>query len=69
MNAIFKSDNKLVINGADSSEILLINNFIVNSETKSLKATPTLDINGDASGLVLELVDAPVAEESETVGE
>lgn len=69
MNAIFKSDNKLVINGADSSEILLINNFIVNSETKLLKATPTLDINGDASGLVLELVDAPVAEESETVGE
>lgn len=69
MNAIFKSDNKLVINGADSSEILLINNFIVNSETKSLKTTPTLDINGDASGLVLELVDAPVAEESETVGE
>lgn len=76
MNAIFKSENKLVINGADASEILLIKNFIEEAKTKTLKATATLDINGDESGMILELVDAEANEEpseetvdSESTGE
>jgi len=57
MKAIFKENNKLVLNSADRNEQLVLGDFIqkaTNGEY-SINYTKTLDINGDISGMVIEL--------------
>lgn len=64
MNAIFKDNNKIIVNGADSSEKILLEEFC-NSlvEGKEIKLTKLYDINGVVSGIAIEIVDKPVPEE------
>lgn len=58
MNAIFKDDNKIIINGADSSEKILLEELCNKvEEGKTVKITKLFDINGDVSGIAVELVD------------
>jgi len=65
MNAIFKDNNKIIVNGADSSEKILLEEYC-NSLTgdKEVKITKLYDINGVVSGIAIEIVDKPVPEEN-----
>ncbi len=58
MKAIFKDKKKLVLNSADSNEKLVLDEFI-NKANKTDKFnivfTRVLDINGDISGMTVEL--------------
>lgn len=70
MNAIFKGNNKIIVNGADSSEKILLEDFCNSlTEDKEVKLTKLYDINGVASGLAIEIVDKPTPEEPEEVND
>lgn len=66
MQAIMKKDNKIIINGADSSERILLENLVAQSknENKKIVLENILDINGDVNGILMALTDIP--EESNT---
>lgn len=65
MNAIFKDNNKIIVNGADSSEKILLQDFCDSlTEGKEVKITKLYDINGVVSGIAIEIVDVPVPEEN-----
>lgn len=65
MNAIFKDNNKIIVNGADSSEKILLEDFCNSfTEDKEIKITKLYDINGVVSGIAIEAVDKPVPEEN-----
>ena len=68
MNAIFKSEKRLLITGSDRDERLLLKNFLsaLTDESLKLEAKPLLDINGDETGISIELVE--VTEDSEENG-
>lgn len=59
MYAKFVDQDKLIINSADESEQLIIKDFIdmVNSGNYELVINKLLDINGDASGVCIELIE------------
>lgn len=54
MVANFKTDNKIIITGADRSEALLIKNLISASLNKEVVLDEFFDINGDVNGLSIE---------------
>lgn len=58
MKAIFKSDDMLIINSADSTERLLANSFVekANSGEMVFEVNKLVDINGDIAGMSLALV-------------
>ena len=62
MNAIFKTSNRILITGSDSDERLLIKDFIEASVEKAFEVKALVDINGDETGLSIELVDRPADE-------
>lgn len=65
MNAIFKDNNKIIVNGADSSEKILLEEYCNSlTEDKEVKITKLYDINGVVSGIAIEVVDKPVPEEN-----
>ncbi len=69
MKAIFKENDKLVLNSADRNEQLVLGDFIqkaTNGEY-TISYTKTLDINGDISGMVIELVNAEPSTPTEAV--
>lgn len=57
MKAIFKENKKLVLNSADANEQLVLDEFIkkANSGRFSFVYTKLLDINGEVSGMAIEL--------------
>ena len=58
MNAIFKDNDKIIINGADSSEKILLEELCNMVEAgKSVKITKLYDVNGDVSGIAIQVVD------------
>lgn len=58
MNAIFKDNNKIIVNGADSSEKILLEDFCDSlTEEKEVKITKLYDINGVVSGIAIEITD------------
>lgn len=61
MQAIMKKDNKIIINGADSSERILLENLVAQSkdENKKIVLENILDINGDVNGILIALTDIP----------
>lgn len=58
MQGIFKDGKKLIVNGADSDERILVNNFFeeVTSPNNVIEVNKVLDINGDADGLIFTAV-------------
>lgn len=67
MQAIVKGENKILINGADYSEKILIENLIEagNSANKETKYESVLDINGEVTGCMITILDKVVEEISE----
>lgn len=67
MQAIIKSDNEIIINGADSSERILLNAIVKKSteENVNIKMESIKDINGDVAGTSITLEEKEVASESE----
>lgn len=59
MYSIFKDTNRLLINGANESEQLVMAEFIemAKSGNYELVINKLLDINGDATGMCIELVE------------
>lgn len=59
MNATFKTQSRLLITGSDNDERLIIKEFIkaASDENKTFEVKPLVDINGDETGLSIELVD------------
>ena len=57
MQAIVKGENKILINGADHSERILIENIVNSSSNKEIKFESVLDINGDVTGCMITLND------------
>lgn len=59
MNATFKTQSRLLITGSDNDERLIIKEFIkaASDETKTFEVKSLVDINGDETGLSIELVD------------
>ena len=60
MNAIFKTKDRLLITGSDSDERLIIKDFANTSKDKNIIVSTLVDINGDETGLSIELVDKSV---------
>ena len=60
MNAIFKTKDRLLITGSDSDERLIIKDFASASKDKNIIVSTLVDINGDETGLSIELVDKSV---------
>lgn len=67
MQAIVKGENKILINGADHSEKILIENLIEagNSTNKETKYESVLDINGEVTGCMITILDKVIEETSE----
>lgn len=65
MQAIIKSDNEIIINGADSSERILLNAIVKKSteENINIKMESIKDINGDVAGTSITLEEKEVASE------
>lgn len=59
MNVVFKTKDRVIITGADCDEKLLLKEFIANANltTKTVVITALTDINGEETGLSIELVD------------
>lgn len=59
MYSIFKDTNRLLVNGANESEQLVMAEFIemAKSGNYELVINKLLDINGDATGMCIELVE------------
>ena len=59
MQAILKSENKLLINGADTSEKILVENLVKlgNDTNKEIKFESVLDINGEVTGCMITIED------------
>lgn len=59
MYSIFKDTNRLLVNGANESEQLVMAEFIemAKSGNYELVINKLLDINGDATGKCIELVE------------
>ena len=57
MNAIFKENDKLVLNSADNNEQLILQRFIskANDNKYDIFFNKLLDINGNTSGMSIEL--------------
>lgn len=69
MNAIFKTPSRLLITGSDSDERLLVQGFIKAAQDKDFKVDALVDINGDETGLSIELIDKVVEPSSGVVEE
>lgn len=65
MQAIIKSDNEIIINGADSSERILLNAIVKKSteENINIKMESIKDINGDVAGTSITLEEKEVVSE------
>lgn len=59
MIAIFKEKEKLILNSADNNEQLILGSFIskANDEKYNITFTKLVDINGNTSGMCIELHD------------
>ena len=62
MQAILKSESKIIITGADSSEKILLENIVKEAENKTVKFETVLDINGDTTGCLISLEDSSTEE-------
>lgn len=58
MNAIFKNKNKLVVTGCDNDERIIIKDFIENAKNKEVDFQELVDINGDQTGVAIEIKDS-----------
>lgn len=60
MQSILKSENKILINGADSSEKILIENLVNKANLEGSKTTfeSVLDINGDITGCLITVIES-----------
>lgn len=63
MNAIFKTKDRLLVTGSDSDERLLVKEFVNAAKSKDFKIEALVDINGDETGISIELVDKIVKPE------
>ena len=57
MNAIFKTKDILLVTGSDSDERLLVKEFVNAAKSKDFKIEALVDINGDETGISIDLVD------------
>lgn len=57
MNAILKSENKILINGADSSEKILVQSLVERAANSDITFESVLDINGEITGCMITLSD------------
>ena len=57
MNAILKSENKILINGADSSEKILVQSLVERAASSDITFESVLDINGEVTGCMITLSD------------
>ena len=57
MNAIFKTKDRLLVTGSDSDERLLVKEFVNAAKSKDFKIEALVDINGDETGISIDLVD------------
>ena len=60
MNAIFKTKDRLLITGSDKDEKILIKSFVENVKDKEIEIKSLVDINGEETGLSIELVEKTV---------
>ena len=60
MNAIFKTKDRLLITGSDSDERLISKDLASAAKDKDIIVSTLVDINGDETGLSIELVDKSV---------
>jgi hypothetical protein len=61
MYAKFQNQNSLIVNSADENEQFILADFIrmANSGEYELVINKLLDINGDTTGICIELVEKP----------
>ena len=69
MNAIFKTKDRLLVTGSDSDERLLVKEFVNAARDKDFKVEALVDINGDETGISIELIDKVVEEVEPEVSE
>ena len=70
MNAILKSENKILINGADSSEKILVQSLVERAANSDITFESVLDINGEVTGCMITLSDKePNSEPAENSAE
>lgn len=65
MNAIFKTKDRLLITGSDKDEKILIKSFVENVKDKDIEIKSLVDINGEETGLSIELVEKTVETNTE----
>lgn len=65
MNAIFKTKDRLLITGSDKDEKILIKSFVESVKDKDIVVNPLVDINGEETGLSIELVEKSVETNTE----
>lgn len=65
MNAIFKTKDRLLITGSDKDEKILIKSFVESVKDKDIVVNPLVDINGEETGLSIELVEKSVETDTE----
>lgn len=65
MNASFRTNKRILITGTSNDERLLLKEFIAMSKEEGQKVSITslYDINGDESGLSIEIVEASASNE------
>ena len=65
MNAIFKTKDRILITGSDKDEKILIKSFVENVKDKNIIIDSLTDINGEETGLSIELVEKAMETNSE----
>ena len=65
MNAIFKTKDRILITGSDKDEKILIKSFVESVKDKDIVVNPLVDINGEETGLSIELVEKSVETDTE----
>lgn len=65
MNAIFKTKDRLLITGSDKDEKILIKSFVESVKDKNIVINSLVDINGEETGLSIELVEKTVETDAE----
>lgn len=70
MYAKFADNDKLIINSADESEQFILQDFLDNAKSGKyeLIINKLLDINGDVSGICIELVEVSDPQTSSSEG-
>lgn len=71
MYAKFVDQNKLIVNSADENEQFIIADFIkaYNSGDYEIIINKLLDINGDATGICIELIEKSKSQEDPSISD